>query len=113
MNNLTKQKILEFFKKHKYAFIVLVGALVISFVLIGSVSIYDDFKCPNEYATNEEYLDSIDKWTDDELLKNPEATEDELFDKRTKLFAKHNCEKGNWVSRDELENTKLWESIRY
>ncbi|MBP7967368.1 hypothetical protein KAZ66_03775 [Candidatus Woesebacteria bacterium] len=64
------------------------------------------FKCPKEYATNEEYLSSIDKWADDELSKNPQATEDELFDKRAKLFTKHHCEKGNWVIRRELESIK-------
>ncbi len=83
---------------------IFMGVLMYGLIILAQKYDSSNFKCPKEYSTNEAYLESINKWTDDELLKNPEVTEEELTDKRAKLFAKHNCEKGNWVTRDELEN---------
>lgn len=82
---------------------VFMGAVMYGLVVLAQKYDSPNFKCPKDYATNEEYLDGFDKWLDGELLKNPEATEDELTAKRAKLFTEHHCEKGVWVSRNELE----------
>jgi len=86
-----------------YVFIfVFIGAFMYGAIILAQKYDSPDFKCPKEYVTKEEYRDDMDKWIDDELLINPEATEDELMTKRVQLFTQHNCEKGNWITGDEL-----------
>lgn len=56
----------------------------------------ESFKCPKEYSTEKEYLESIDKFADYLLKQNPRITTDEAVAERVKWFTSKECEKGNW-----------------
>jgi hypothetical protein len=54
------------------------------------------FRCPNDYATVEEYVTGVTDWASGELLNSPNMTKEELLSERQKLFKEHNCEPSRW-----------------
>jgi len=71
--------------------------LLICVILLTKVDFSSSsFKCPKEYATYDDYLDGIDEWGAQELLKNPNITKEELLETRGRLFDKYKCEKFDW-----------------
>lgn len=91
---------------------VVVGMLLIGLVLSikenKSKSItLESFKCPKEYDTREEYLESIDKFADYLLEVSPEITTEEGIIKRGEWFASEGCEEGNWSTDTQNSKTAL------
>ena len=88
---------------------VAIGAVVVALGLLLTVSAVtikenesksvtlESFKCPKEYDTREEYLESVDKFADYLLEENPQITTEEAFTKRGEWFVSNGCEKGNWT----------------
>lgn len=54
------------------------------------------FKCPKEYKTKEEYIDALGWWVNQELIKNPDISKNEIIEKREAYFNIRNCEVYNW-----------------
>jgi hypothetical protein len=90
----TKVKINETLLAGIVAFIALIG------FVIWIEPTRDNFLCPNDYRTAEEYIDGIFQWASEELERAPGMTTEELLKERARLFIQHNCEKSRWT--DEL-----------
>ena len=116
----------ELLKAFVYLFVGGLGGLVLYFSVQGFVksSIYTyisggyqtDYKCPTEYDTKEEYLESLATYTTNALKKNPNTTEEELFQKRAGWFASMKCEKGHWTDTKSYQtyvNDELGFSFQY
>lgn len=68
-----------------------------------------NFKCPNEYGTPEEYLDSVGQWIRTELDKNPQISTDEMLNLRNKELEKNGCGSSPWSEEDILSgDTAKW-----
>jgi len=61
------------------------------------ISPRDNFKCPNDYATFNEYANATAKWIRAEMDKNPDISEENLLGMRTKELETHKCEKSRWL----------------
>lgn len=55
------------------------------------------YKCPNDYATAEEYAKAAVLWLRTEMDKNPQADEEELLEKRVTELKAHECEPSKWL----------------
>ena len=77
---------------------VVVG-LAIVFISIGlyaaiqtiSQSTTASYKCPEDYKTEKEHLSDARRYIDEALAKNPNATEEEIFNKRLLLLSSLGC----------------------
>ena len=82
----------------------------------GMVVVGEDYKCPMEYDTEEEYFESLVTYTNNALKKNPNVTEEELFQKRADWFTSMKCEKGHWTDTEDHQmyvNNELGFSFQY
>lgn len=71
-------------------------------ILIGVLAYFwifprDKFKCPNDYATIEEYVDGTAKWISEKMDKNPNLSEEDILEIRTKELEKYRCESSKWM----------------
>ena len=57
----------------------------------------DNFRCPNDYQTADEYINGMFEWISEELKKAPQMTREELLEERARLFLQYNCEKSRWT----------------
>ncbi|MFH1162158.1 MAG: hypothetical protein V1696_02690 [Candidatus Jorgensenbacteria bacterium] len=62
------------------------------------ISSRDSFKCPNDYATVEEYIDGTARWISEETDKNPDISEENILEMRTKELEAHGCERSKWLN---------------
>lgn len=77
---------------------ILIG-LAIIFVSFGlyeiiqttTQSITAGYKCPEDYESKEEYLKDVDRYIDEALYKNQNATEEEIFNQRLLLLSSLDC----------------------
>jgi hypothetical protein len=82
--------------------------VIITFLIIWSSihktqnSISSDFKCPNDYKTIEEYVESLAKWIRVTMDENPKITPDEIQKLRDEEIAEHKCSLSNWLSEDDM-----------
>lgn len=79
---------------------IVIGLILAICIAIGAYSSRspqpDTYKCPNDYATVEEYIDSFGVWLKAEQTKNPMISEADLVAKRLELFQSHSCQKSKW-----------------
>jgi len=77
------------------------------------------FRCPSDFKTSEEYIESVAQWISKYQEKYPEATEEDIMVVRDSLIEKNNCEGtpftiyGSADSTDNVNNEKLMDGIKY
>lgn len=71
-------------------------AIVVLVLAWGAARPADNFKCPNDYASTDEYIRGIAEWASTELKKSPNMTKDELLAAREGLIKEHKCEQSKW-----------------
>lgn len=73
-------------------------------VIVSTLGIYiawnavvpNNFRCPNEYGTAEQYVTGVTEWASGQLTSSPNMTKEELLSERQRLFKEHNCESSHW-----------------
>ncbi|OGG61950.1 hypothetical protein A3I46_01925 [Candidatus Kaiserbacteria bacterium RIFCSPLOWO2_02_FULL_54_13] len=85
--NLTKNRVL-------LIGIVAIAAAGAFIAWYGSVP--SSFKCPNDYATAEEYVKGVTEWASEQLMNSPNMTKEELLNERERQFREHACEPSRW-----------------
>lgn len=84
-------------------------------IVVGSIVLYAIFqttlqptsvgyKCPEDYKTKEEYLNDVNRYIDEALIKNPNVTEEEILEQRLSLMDSLGC-KGveQYITENEKE----------
>ncbi len=74
--------------------------VVVAVLMVGGAfknKIDDGFKCPNDYGSAEEYLNSVAQMIKTETDKNPEISFDELMNLRNEELDAHKCEPSKWM----------------
>ena len=102
------------------------GFVVLGFAVYGFIERFDintkgeyqvNYKCPTDYDTREEYLESLENYYDNALEKTPGITEEELFQERTGWFTSMGCEQGQWTTQNnevqiDSETSKIMKVIK-
>ncbi len=86
------------FKTNKTLFIS-IGIVVISILgifITWNAAVPNNFHCPNEYMTAEQYVTGVTEWASGQLTSSPSMTKEELLSERQRLFKEHNCEPSRW-----------------
>ena len=65
--------------------------LAVGIYFLASYNSPNTFKCPDDYATNEEQIVAFDKWTNDFYDANPEATITDWSKARHQFWVDNNC----------------------
>jgi hypothetical protein len=83
--------------KNKTLLVGIAAVIAVMIIFIAwKYSTPSSFRCPNDYATVEEYVTGVTDWASGELLNSPNMTKGELLSERQKLFKEHNCEPSRW-----------------
>lgn len=69
---------------------------ILGIFIIWNKSAQNNFRCPNDYATVEEYVTGVTEWARGELIHSPTMTKEELLSERERLFHERVCEPSRW-----------------
>lgn len=88
------------FMKEKAKIIISAFSIIIFIGIITYFWIFsrDKFKCPNDYVTVLEYVDGTAKWISDKMSENPNFSEENILQMRTKELDTHKCESSKWLN---------------
>lgn len=56
-----------------------------------------EYKCPNDYATAEEYIRALVMWSKAQMVKNPQVSQEELLKMRGEELTAYGCENSKWL----------------
>jgi hypothetical protein len=74
--------------------VIAIGLIVVFSILIYSSKkelTQDGFKCPESYATDDEYTKALNSFIQQELSNNPNITAQEIMEKRYNLLVANHC----------------------
>jgi len=86
-------------RERKIAFVVVVFCIIIG-LFVWSFWKASRYKCPNDYDSPEEYLNSVAEWSSKIQKENPQMTTEEILEKRVQELEKHRCESSKWLNYD-------------
>lgn len=87
------------FKINETLMASIVFFIILIILIIWNKPTSSSFRCPNDYLTAKEYIYGVAQWLSEESKKTPKITQDELLNKREKLFYKYNCERSRWLGK--------------
>ncbi len=73
----------------------------------------DGFRCPNDYATAEEYAEGTAKWVSEEFKNSPNLTQDDLLSRRNAQLSERGCERSKWLDGSYLDIPSIGASADY
>ena len=93
--------------KTKITIAALVFISICAAVLFWRLNSVINFKCPNDYATAEEYADGTAQWLRLQLDANPKISQEELLAKREKALESNNCNPSKWFieANEQIDST--------
>ncbi len=74
-----------------YKLYILILILTIGGYFIFTNTTETTYKCPENFATNEEYVSDVARFISEYTKANPNATEEDLIVERDRLFIENNC----------------------